>query len=81
MEKMETNKNKAYLISIIFILIILNLTLIVKVDVARNQKYFTYEDWIVLYNICQKKSGSKETLINKIYENKNTDFREFLLGK
>ena len=78
---METTKSKVYLISIIFILIIINLTLIVKVDVARNQKYFSYEDGVMLYNICQKKGGSKEALIKKIYENKNTDFREFLLGK
>lgn len=78
---MENLRSKLYLISIIFLLIIINLTLIVKVDVLRNEKYFTYEDGIMLYNICQKKWGSKETLIRKVYENKNTDFREFLLGK
>lgn len=79
---MEATKSKLYLIGIIFLLVVINLTLIIKIDVAIfKNKAFTYEDGIVLYNICNKKGGSKETLINRIYENKTTDFREFLLGK
>lgn len=79
---METIKTKLYLVTIIFVLIILNLTLVAKIDLADlKSKKFTYEDGVMLYNICQKNGGSKETLIKRIYEDKNTDFREFILGK
>ena len=79
---METTKSKFYLIITIFLLIVINLTIIVKIDVSNLQwKRFTYEDGILLYNICQKNWWSKTALIDRIYEDKKTDFREFLLGK
>lgn len=78
---METTRTKLYLAVIVFILIIINLLTIIKVDRVLKNKPFTYEDGIVLYNICQKNGGSKELLINRVYDGKNTDFREFLLGK
>jgi hypothetical protein len=79
---MDKTRSNIYLISTVFLLIIINLTLIVKIDVANLQgKRFTYEDGVLLYNICQKHGGSKDTLIKRVYEDKNTDFREFILGK
>lgn len=78
---METTKTKLYLVATIFLLIVINLLTIIKTDRFLRNKPFTYEDGIVLYNICQKNGGSKELLINRIYEDNNTDFREFLLGK
>lgn len=74
-------KSKIYLIIIIFLLIVINLIMVVKADKFLQNKPFTYEDGVFLYNICQKNGGSKDLLIKRIYENKNTDFREFILGK
>ena len=79
---MDAPKNKLYLYSIIFSLIVINLTLIMKIDVEYLKgKRFTYEDGVILYNICVKKWGNKETLIDRVYEDKKTDFRDFILWK
>jgi hypothetical protein len=65
---------------IIIVLVFTNLSIISKLDAGLLEgKRFTYEDGVVLYNICQKNGGSKEALVNRIYEGKNTDFREFIL--
>ena len=80
--KMEKEKSKLYLIAVIFLLIIINVNLIIKVDSYMLEwKRFTYEDWVALYNICQKNWGPKDTIRNRIYEDNNTDFREFILWK
>ena len=77
-----TIKNNYYLGFIIMLLVIMNLTLIVKIDSQHNAgKRFTYTDCVVLYKICSKNGWDKTKLINRIYEGKNTEFREFLLGK
>jgi len=79
---MDAPVNKLYLYSIIFLLIIINISTIIKVDnELLKGKRFTYEDWVMLYNICNKKGGPKESLINRIYEDQKTDFRDFILGK
>jgi len=78
---METTKHKFYLYAIIFFLAVINLTIITKVDTVLKDKPFTYEDGVALYNICQKHGGQKDTLVKRVYEGKNTDFREYILGK
>jgi hypothetical protein len=78
---MGTAKNNLYLFAIIIILTILNISLIVEADKVFKEKPFTYEDGVALYNMCKKKGGSKEAMYNRVYEDKRTDFREFLLGK
>lgn len=78
---MGTIKNNMVLGAIILFLIAININISVKTAKVLQEKAFTYEDGIVLYNLCKKKGGSKGSLYNRIYEEKNTEFREFLLGK
>lgn len=76
---MEKLKNNCYLFIAIIILIIANITLISKVDIFNKEgKRFTYQDWLVLYKICQKNWGSKDKIIKEIYQWNNTDFKKFL---
>lgn len=50
------------------------------VNTVKMQKSFTYKDWQVLYEICNKKSWSKTSFILKSYWSEDTDFKNFLLG-
>jgi len=73
---------KAYLLIIIFILVALNWTLVIRLDeFKKTWPRFTYQDWLILYEICNKKWWSKEKKIQMIYWETETDFKKFLLSK
>jgi len=73
-------KSNLHLLLIVIVLVFTNLYLVSQVDLAfMKARHFTYEDGVALYNICQKNGGNKDTLIKRIYEDKNTDFKEFIL--
>ena len=77
-----TTKNSFYLWGTILFLILLNFSLIVRIDSYHNYgKRFTYTDGVALYKICNKKPWNKDSMINRLYWEKNTDFKEFLQGK
>ena len=79
---MERRKINLYLILTIFVLVLLVLMQSVKIDQEMKKwRRFTYEDWVYLYYICNKKPWPKESLVDKIYSTNNTDFREFILWK
>ena len=41
---------------------------------------FTFDDWVVLFNICSQKTWPKVSVINKLYWDKQTDFKTYLLN-
>jgi hypothetical protein len=63
-------------INIILILIIVLMTFCIY-DLKQNQ--FTQKDWIILYELCNKKSWSHTNTILKSYWEVNTKFKEYLL--
>lgn len=50
------------------------------VNEVKEKKGFTYKDWQVLYEICNKKSWPKTKFILQTYWSEETDFKNFLLG-
>lgn len=75
-------KNNLYLLFIVIVLVFTNLYMVSNVDThLRHDKVFTYEDGVYLYTVCNKNGGSKDTIVSRIYEDKNTDFKEFILWK
>lgn len=81
---MTQNEFKIQTYTTIIVMILISIVLYQASQVSEflnAWKRFTYEDGVYLYEICSKKWGQKDSLINRIYENKNTDFREFILWK
>lgn len=73
---------KVYLLFIIGILVLLNLTIVVKLGTFTDTwERFTYEDWLALYEICKKHPWPKEKKIKTVYWESMTKFKEFLLAK
>lgn len=73
---------KVYLLFIIGILVLLNLTIVVKLGTFTDiWERFTLQDGLILYEICNKKWWSKEKKIFEVYQDKETPFKEFLLAK
>ena len=73
-------KSRIMLLIIISLLIIANLALLQKLDEhAELGTRFTFQDWVMLYNICQTKEWVDLKKIVETYWNKQTDFKNFIL--
>lgn len=78
-------KNCYLLVPLVVIMVIINFLTISKTNIfleenEKNKKIY-YEDLIYIYEVCNKKWWDKTSLRNRIYEDKKTEFREFILWK
>lgn len=76
---MLKTKNKIFLSSVIIMLIMMNLSLVIRYEKfvdAWNR--FTLADWLYLYEACKKKSWSKATLKATLYPDWLTPFQEYI---
>lgn len=69
------------LITVMILCVLCMKQFVIIQDFIDQGKRFSYEDGVMLYEICQKKWWPKQSLIDRIYEEKRTDFREFILWK
>ena len=80
---------RIFFIIIFTTLIFLNLSLSIKNEELnlKIEKHlnilniFTLEDWIILYDFCEKKPWPKLSTIVRVYWDKQTDFKNYLLEK
>ncbi len=79
--KLKTT-TKIYIGLCIFFLWLLNIYLVLKLNEEMwKWSRFTLEDWMILYDFCEQKPWPKLSQIVRVYWEKQTDFKNYLLEK
>lgn len=65
-----------FAITVVIMLIWLTLAVVQQ---KKPWKRFTYDDWVILYELCTKKKWVQTTNILKMYWEKETDFKKLFI--
>lgn len=88
----DTKINMVAVITLLALMLVINIAWLFRINDMLNyekeliktiedQKSFTYEDWVYLYEICSKKWGVKDNIIYRVYGDTQTRFKDYIKTK